>query len=62
MAELVELDELDEMLSFDWLGCNTQHVVSVTPGACKFFSLGRGCYLAVCVRYSGVLSWDKLSL
>ncbi|KAK0589598.1 hypothetical protein LWI29_016165 [Acer saccharum] len=28
MAELVELDELDEVSSFDWLGCNTQHVSS----------------------------------
>ncbi|TXG49230.1 hypothetical protein EZV62_025105 [Acer yangbiense] len=30
MAELVQLDEVSK---FDWLGCNTQHVLSVAPGA-----------------------------
>ncbi|KAK0572203.1 hypothetical protein LWI29_027752 [Acer saccharum] len=34
LAELDgELDELDEVSTVDWLGCNTQHVLNVAPGA-----------------------------
>ncbi|KAK0592056.1 hypothetical protein LWI29_012557 [Acer saccharum] len=36
MAELCGL--LDEVSEFNWFGCNTQHVLNVAPGACKFFS------------------------
>ncbi|KAK0602304.1 hypothetical protein LWI29_032125 [Acer saccharum] len=38
LSWLAELDELDEVSTVDWLGCNTQHVLSVAPGAGKFFS------------------------
>ncbi|TXG65110.1 hypothetical protein EZV62_006385 [Acer yangbiense] len=38
-----DLDELDEVSKFDWLGCNTQHVLSVALGAvhyCHYTALG----------------------
>ncbi|KAK0594829.1 hypothetical protein LWI29_001026 [Acer saccharum] len=33
LSWMAELNELDEVSTVDWLGCNTQHVLNVAPGA-----------------------------